>query len=78
MTEALGATEPTDPTPFGCLGDHCPWCGQDWKREHDPECERVADPARADAIVDRYMRDYHDWESAVRASQPALTVTPDR
>lgn len=34
----VAAGEP-DPTPFGAQGDHCPWCGQDWKRLHTEECE---------------------------------------
>lgn len=26
--------------PHGCGGDHCPWCGADWKGTHSPECEK--------------------------------------
>jgi hypothetical protein len=27
-----------DDTPFGRGGDHCPWCGADWKSEHADDC----------------------------------------
>lgn len=29
-----------DGTPYGMGGDHCPYCGHDWKQPHDPECPR--------------------------------------
>lgn len=28
-----------DPTPCGLFGDHCPFCGNDWKQEHREDCE---------------------------------------
>lgn len=45
-----------DNTPYGVGGDHCPFCGADWKEEHDPGCERIVNPANATAIEEEAMR----------------------
>ena len=45
----------TDPTPFGMGGDHCPWCGADWKRPHDEDCGRP-DTETANAMWDEWQR----------------------
>ena len=29
-----------DDTPYGRDGDHCPWCGHDWKEPHDRDCRQ--------------------------------------
>lgn len=29
-----------DGTPYGRGGDWCPWCGADWKAQHDVDCTR--------------------------------------
>lgn len=29
-----------DDTPWGRGGDWCPWCGSDWKAEHEIGCQR--------------------------------------
>jgi hypothetical protein len=29
-----------DDTPFGKDGDHCPWCGADWRQPHSEYCDR--------------------------------------
>ena len=31
-------SEPADTTPFGRDGDHCPYCGHDWRQPHDRDC----------------------------------------
>jgi hypothetical protein len=30
-----------DTTPYGTGGDHCPFCGNDWKQPHDGGCPRL-------------------------------------
>lgn len=44
-----GGGIPGDPTPFGVGGDHCPFCGVDWKQPHDGDCLRNTSPAAAAA-----------------------------
>jgi len=30
-----------DGTPYGMDGDHCPWCGCDWKEPHSEWCDTL-------------------------------------
>jgi hypothetical protein len=39
LWDAVTAGEVEDHTPYGMGGDWCPFCGADWKREHDGGCE---------------------------------------
>lgn len=38
LTRKLVDLGAADPTPFGLGGDHCPFCGADWKRPHHEDC----------------------------------------
>jgi hypothetical protein len=39
LWDAVCAGRVADPTPFGMGGDHCPYCGADWKQPHYAECD---------------------------------------
>lgn len=46
-----------DPTPFGLFGDHCPFCGHDWKQPHDEWCESPHNTVeRWDALLRRRVQ----------------------
>lgn len=61
-----------DGTPYGADGDHCPFCGTDWKREHDSDCLWTTDPHRAREIEDR-AAEYHARQ---RPSTPPVPHDP--
>lgn len=40
VTEEFEQMPAGDGTPYGKGGDWCPWCGSDWKSDHERNCNR--------------------------------------
>lgn len=69
-TKTAGYGDDPDGTPYGAWGDHCPFCGNDWKQEHDPSCLRVTDPAMAEAAEQRAEEYHRSQRTSMRKGAP--------